>query len=249
MIVKLSGGSIIFYEIDGKKIPLVSVGTSPFLGAGQFGVNAWFYRKKFLNDKDAVLEILNASYEAGGRGIELVPAGKVGDAAKTMAETHDNFIITGSTYPGPDPMIDVLAALDAKIIFAHGMISDRKDEILGKLINDIESLGIIPGIAVHNPIPTLEYAFENLPSVKTFLIPFNAKGFLMGNQTKLESIVNDNKDKYFIGMKTLAAGKLEVKHAYDYISNHNICCVTIGMVSVEEAKNSTEVALKYLQKP
>ncbi|MFX0075241.1 MAG: hypothetical protein ACFE96_07355, partial [Candidatus Hermodarchaeota archaeon] len=198
------------------------MGTSPFLGAGQFGANAQIYRRKFLNDKVAVLEILKASYEVGGRGIELVPAGKVGEAAKTMAEIYDDFIIIGSTFPGSDPMIDVLAELDAKIIFAHGMVSDKKDEKLGKLIAKIESLGIIPGIATHNPVSTLEYAFEHLPSVKTFLIPFNVQGLFMGSQQKLEDIVNSHKDKYFVGMKTLAAGKLNIDQAYDYISQHNI---------------------------
>ena len=200
-----------------------------------------------MNDVDAVLEILEASYEAGGRGIELVPAGKVGEAAKIMAETHDDFVITGSTFPGPDPFIDELAKLDAKLIFAHGMVSDKKDEKLENLIDEIESIGIIPGIAAHNPVSTLEYAFENLPLVKAFLIPFNAQGMFMGDQKKLENIVNNHKDKYFIGMKTLAAGKLDLNQAYDYISQYNICCVSIGMVTIEEAKVSTEIALKVLR--
>lgn len=212
-------------------------------------MNAQIYRRKFFNDADAVLEILEASYEAGARGIELVPGGKISEAAKIMAETHDDFVITGSTFPGPDPMINELAELEAKIIFAHGMVSDKKDEKLAKLIAKIESLGIIPGIAAHNPVSTLEFAFGNLPSVKTFLIPFNTKGMLMGNQNKLENIVDSHKDKYFIGMKTLAAGKLDVIQAYDYISQHNICCVTIGMVTLEEAKISTEIALNSLQSP
>jgi hypothetical protein len=236
-----------FYEIEGKKIPLVSTGTSPFLGAAQFGKNARIYRKKFLNDKDAVLEILKASYEAGGRGIELVPAGKVSEAARIMAETYDDFVITGSTFPGTDSLIDELAKLDAKIIFAHGMVSDNKDEKLGNLIDEVESIGIIPGIAAHNPVSTLEYAFDSLPSVKAFLIPFNAQGMFMGDQKKLENIVNSHKDKSFIGMKTLAAGKLDLNQAYNYISKHNICCVSIGMVTIEEAKASTEIALKVLQ--
>jgi hypothetical protein len=193
------------------------------------------------------LEILKTSYDIGGRGIELVPAGQVTEAAKIMAETHDDFIITGSTFPGSNPMIDVLADLDAKIIFAHGMVSDKKNEKLGKLIGDIEAFGIIPGIAAHNPVSTLEYALENLPSVKTFLIPFNARGMLMGDQKKLENIVNFHKNHYFIGMKTLAAGKLNPIQAYDYISRHNICCVSIGMVTLEEAKISTEIALQALQ--
>lgn len=206
------------------------------------------YRKKFLNDIDAVLEILEASYEAGGRGIQLVPAGKVSAAARIMAETHDDFIITGSTFPGPDPLINELAKIDAKIIFAHGTVSDKKDEKLKKLIGEIESMGIIPGIAAHNPVSTIEYAFENLASVKTFLIPFNAQGMFMGDQTKLEKIVNNHKNHHFIGMKTLAAGKLEPNQAFDYISKHNICCVSIGMVTVDEAKESTEIALKLIQK-
>ena len=237
-----------FYEIEGQRIPLVTTGTSPFLGAAQFGKNARIYRKKFLNDVGAVLEILEACYEAGGRGIEIITAGKIAEAARIMTETHDDFVITGSTFPGPNPMIDELAKLDAKLIFAHGMVSDKKDEKLGKLISEIESIGILPGIAAHNPVATLEYAFENLPSVKAFLIPFNAQGLFMGDKEKLEQIVDNKKNKYFIGMKTLAAGKLDINQAYEYISAHNICCVSIGMVSVQEAKESTEIVLKYIQK-
>ena len=200
-----------------------------------------------MNDKDAVLEILEACYEAGGRGIQLIPAGRVSEAAKIMAETHDDFIITGSTFPGPDPLIDKLAELDAKLIFAHGMISDKKDGKLETLISEIESRGIIPGIAAHNPISTLKYAFVNFPAVKAFLIPFNAQGLFMGDQEKLEEIVDSHKNHHFIGMKTLAAGKLDPIQAFDYISKHNICCVSIGMVTVEEAKISTEIALRILQ--
>ncbi len=191
---------------------------------------------------------MEASYEAGGRGIELILAGKVGEAAKIMAETYEDYIITGSTFPGHDPLIDELAELDAKLIFAHGMVADKKDEKLETLIEDIKSRGIIPGIAAHNPVSTLEYAFENIPAVKAFLIPFNAQGLFMGDQKKLEKIVDSHKNHHFIGMKTLAAGKLDPKQAFDYISKHNICCVSIGMVTVEEAKDSSEIALKILQK-
>jgi len=40
---------------------------------------------------------------------------------------------------------------------------------------------------------------------------------------------------------------LAPNQAFDYISRHNICCVSIGMVTTEEAKLSTEIALKFLQ--
>ena len=89
-----------FCEINGQDIPLVSVGTSPFLGAAQFGKNARIYRKKFMNDANAMLEILKAAYHAGARGIELIPMGKIPEAANLMKDSYEDFIITGSTAPG-----------------------------------------------------------------------------------------------------------------------------------------------------
>jgi len=201
-----------------------------------------------MNDANAMLEIMEACYKAGGRGIEAVPGGAVIDAIKIMKETHSDYVITGSTFPGPDPKINDLIDVEAKIIFIHGMVSDKMDDKLNKLVDEVTSRGVIPGIALHKPAPTLEYALENLPQVKAFLTPLNANGLYMGDKEALEKIVDDNKDLYFVGMKTLAAGKLEPKEAYEYISKHNICAVTIGMVTVEEAEASTKVALEALQK-
>lgn len=201
-----------------------------------------------MNDANAMLEIMEACYKAGGRGIEAVPGGAVIDAIKIMKETHSDYVITGSTSPGPDPKIEDLIDVEAKIIFIHGMVSDKMDDRLDKLVDDVASRGVIPGISLHNPVPTLEHALENLTQVKAFLTPMNANGLYMGDKEALEKIVDDNKDLYFVGMKTLAAGKLEPKEAYDYISKHNICAVTIGMVTVEEAESSTKIALEALQK-
>jgi hypothetical protein len=201
-----------------------------------------------MNDATAMLEIMEACYKAGGRGIEAVPGGAVLDAIKTMKETHSDYVVTGSTFPGPDPMIEELISVESKIIFVHGMVSDKMDDRLTKLVEDVESRGVIPGIALHNPAPTLEYALANLPQVKAYLTPLNANGLYMGNKQKLEELVDKTKDKWFVGMKTLAAGKLEPKKAYEYISKHNICAVTIGMVTVKEAEHSTKIALEVLQK-
>lgn len=237
-----------FCEIKGERIPLVSVGTSPFLGAAQFGTNARIYRKKFMNDASAMLEVLKAAYDAGARGIELIPIGKIPVAANLMKESYDDFIITGSTAPGPDPMIDELLELDAKIIFAHGMVSDKRDNALLSMLDDIEARGSIPGVAAHNPVSTLNYVFENAPHVKTFLIPFNANGLFMGDQKQLEGLIDTRNDLSIMGMKTVAAGKIKPEKAYTYISKHNIKCVTIGMVTIEQAQESTELALKMLSK-
>ncbi len=157
----------------GAPIPKVMVGTSPWIGAGQFGIKVNEYRHKFLHNTQAMIKILEASYGTGERGIEVIPSGKILEAAKVMKDTRADFIITGSTYPGPDPMIEELIKAEADIIFVHGIVSDKKRLKLSKLVEEVSSRGVIPGVAVHSPISTLEFVFSNLPEVKVFLIPFN----------------------------------------------------------------------------
>lgn len=238
----------LFCKIQDRDIPLVSVGTSTFIGAGQFGKNARIYRKKFLNNPEAIIEILEACYQVGGRGIEAIPAGKISEAIKIFSEAHDDFVVTGSTFPGPDPLIDDLVEMNAQIIFVHASVSDQKNERLTRLLDEVSSRGVIPGIAVHNPVSTLNYAFENLPEIKTFLIPFNANGIFMGNQKDVETLVDAHLDCSFMGMKTLGAGKIDPETAYSYIGEHNICCAAIGMVSNEEVNVTTKFALEGLKK-
>jgi len=223
------------------------VGSSPWAGAGQFGDNARVYKKKFLRKVDAMLEIMEATYEVGARGFHGVPIGKMGEAAKIMVETHDDYVVVGSCFPEPNSMLDEVIKMDPKIIFLHASISDKKDNDFLKMVDEVSSRGFIPGIAVHNPVPTLKFTLENAKDVKSFLVPFNARGFMMGKKKELEELVDNNKDKAFFGMKTLVAGRLKPIKAYNYIAQHNICSIIIGQVDIEEAKLSTEVALETLQ--
>ncbi|MFX1322082.1 MAG: hypothetical protein ACFFAQ_10605 [Promethearchaeota archaeon] len=239
-------GSKIFCKIDGKDIPLVTTGTSPFIGADQFGFKGLEWRQRFLNNPDKMLEILETSYQAGARGIEAIPTGKILDAAKVMIDTYSDYVITGSTYPGIDPKIDVLIENGAKLIFVHAVISDRKDRIMTKLLDAISNRGIIPGIATHEPVSMIRYVIENNLNVRVFLIPFNANRIFMGNAKELEEIVDNTKKYHFIGMKTLAAGAIIPKIAFNYVSRHNITAVTIGMVTKQQAEESTKIALKAL---
>ncbi|MFX1304650.1 MAG: hypothetical protein ACFE9X_14955 [Promethearchaeota archaeon] len=246
--ITLKEGINIFCNIDGVNIPLVSTGTSPFIGAGQFGFKAFEWRRRFLYNPEAMLEILKVSYLNGACGIEVIPNGKIMEAAKMMSEMYGDYVITGSTNPEKDPGIKALIEIGAKLIFVHGVISDNKGKELVRLLDEISGYGIIPGIATHDPIPTIKYSIENNLNVRVFLIPFNANGFLMGNAKYLEEIVDSTKNFYFIGMKTLAAGEIKPSFAFEYIANHKICAVTIGMVTKQQAEESTKIALKSLNR-
>lgn len=223
------------------------VGSSPWAGSPQFGDNASVYRRRFLRKVDTILKIMEVTYKVGARGFHGVPIGKMGEAAKIMVETHDDFVVVGSCFPEPNSMLEEVIKMDPKIIFLHASISDKKDNDFLKMVDEVSSRGFLPGIAVHNPVPTLKFSLENAKDVKCFLVPFNARGFMMGKRKELEELVDNNTDKAFFGMKTLVAGKLKLEKAYEYIKQHNICSVVIGQVDVEEAKASTKVALEAFQ--
>lgn len=138
-----------FFKIDNTDIPLVTTGTNPFIGAGQFGYRGIMWRRRFLENTDEMVKILDAGYQAGARGIEAVPVGKILEAAKVMTERYDDYVVTGSTYPARDPGINSLMEAGAKVIFVHGMIADLKGRKLLKLLDEVNSLGVIPGIATH----------------------------------------------------------------------------------------------------
>jgi hypothetical protein len=193
-----------------------------------------------------MLEILEASYSVGARGIEIIPFRGILQAARTMKDIHRDYILTGSTYPGKDPGIEALVNVGANLIFVHGMVSDNKGKKLLKLLDEISFRGIVPGIATHEPITTIKYCVENSLNVRVFLIPFNVNGFLMGNVRELEDIIDNTKNFYYIGMKTLAAGEIKPDIAFQYITNHNISAVTIGMVTAKQARESTTIALNSL---
>lgn len=235
-----------FTTLEGKKIPIVTIGTSPFMGAGQFGPKGLLWRQKFANNPENVLELLIATAENGGMGIELVPIGRVAEAIKPVRDKFPEFTVLGSTYFFKPYRIEELNDYGAEIIFIHGAIADRRKETkLKMIIQKIRDFNRIPGIATHEPTKTIPFIEKTDLDCPAILVPFNKSGLFMEDQQVLESIV-DNSGKFFVGMKTLAAGRLKPKEAYEYIKEHNISAVAIGMVTTQEVEESVPLALENL---
>ena len=238
-----------FTQLEGEKIPLVTIGTSPFIGAGQFGPNAILWRRKFLENLTEMSDLMDFAYEYGARGTEIIPTGKIPEAALTIAEKYPDFSIIGST--GWDQLrIELLAKLKAKIIFIHGAFSDRRNkQFLETTLNKIRRLGIIPGIATHEPLKTIPFILDEKLDCPAILLPFNSRGYIMGDKMKLEHLINETGEKiFYIGMKTLAAGKISPEEAYSYIKNYEISAITVGLVSKDQIAETVPIALKHLKR-
>ena len=59
-------------EISGVRLPVALVGTSPFVGAGQFGPRALALHARFFGRPGAVAEVLEAAVEAGAGGVQAL---------------------------------------------------------------------------------------------------------------------------------------------------------------------------------
>jgi len=237
----------LYTTIEGRKVPLISIGTSPFIGAGQFGVKGLLWRSRFLYNAPAMAELMMKSYEFGAKGAHIIPLGDIPKAVKLVRKEYPDFVVIGSTPPeGVEKGIKTLIDLDAEIIFVHGSIADSlRYELLDRYCRIIEEAGVISGVATHRPVHTVRYV-ENNCLCKAVLLPFNPVGYSMENRRLLEEIV-DNSSLSFIAMKALAAGSVRPEEAFKYISQHNIKAVTVGLVSKEEAKETIHAALKYLK--
>ncbi|TFG05209.1 MAG: hypothetical protein EU536_02560 [Promethearchaeota archaeon] len=236
-----------YIELESKQIPRITIGTSPFMGAGQFGVIGSVWRAEFFQNAEKMAQLMIHACNQGAKGVEVIPAGAMLDAAVLAKKRCPDFAIIGSTlweHIGNYFHIDDLVKVDSRIIFLHGSISDNRELTLIKpLLKKIRLAGKIPGIATHYPAVTIPFIHQNKLDCPAILLPFNLRGAFMGDQRAVEELV-DSLDYCFVAMKSLAAGQIPPTKAFPYLGEHNISAVTVGMVSEEEITQTVSEAKK-----
>ena len=145
----------------------------------------------------------------------------------------------------------------ADICIIHSQYVDRPnsgDEIKGlqSMIDKIHKAGLLAGISTHKN-STIELC-EKKYDLDVYLYPMNMLGFVYpeyeGKETVRErlELIKDT-DKQFIIMKTLAAGRISplvgLKFVLDNIKENDI--ISLGLGSIEEAKESIEIVDKYMR--
>ena len=122
-------------------LPSVLIGTSPFLGAGQFKEKAYTYREKFLNHPKKMAEIFIEAVKLGVPAIQLIPLPTIVEALKiARKETNLKIAIVGSLLPNNiQESLETLTSLEPQAIMIHGAITDKRNPtILKKWINKIK---------------------------------------------------------------------------------------------------------------
>ncbi|MEM2133519.1 MAG: hypothetical protein QW261_14460 [Candidatus Jordarchaeaceae archaeon] len=239
------------FEVEGQKIPRILLGSSPFLGAGQFGVKAYQYYKKFFENPENITELVIEAIKLGVRGIQLVAYREIAQAVKmAQVETGVELIVVGSLpFDRPEEGLNCLCDLNTKAALLHGEETDRLNlKVLNSWFKRIRNAGFVPGVATHKPDLTLPVLLKSELDFSIVLLPFNAAGFLMGKKETVYNIVSEC-DKSYIAMKPLAAGHLKPREALEFIfSCRGIKSAAVGIATPEEARETFSIAKDVLNK-
>jgi len=236
--------------IEGRKIPRVLLGTSPFIAAGQFGVRSYqFYNKFVLNPKNIVSTISHA-IRLGILGVQLIAYDFVSNAVdEAQTETGVDLAIVG-TIPveEQDEGLLRLKKLEAEVILLHGELTDTLNfSVVEKWLRRIRSVGAIPGVAIHRTYPTLPRILEAKMDIPVIMLPVNKIGtFMQAKESTLATV--EKAERFYIAKKPLAAGQLPPREGLEFVlSQKGISAVAIGVASIEEATETFNIAKQISQ--
>jgi len=235
------------FDIDGEKFPKVLLGTSPFIGAGQFGAKSYFYHSQFYENPKNIVKIIIECVKLGCNAVQAICCPPILAATQNAVKATDTqLFIMGSTGLGEiSNEIERMKQLKAQSIVTHGSHTDRilseNPEKLKRTLQDIEDR--IVGIATHTPGTMIEKAVA-IEEVKLMLIPFNKIGVFMDPsfESTLHAAESSRRiGKKIIAMKSLAAGRLKPAEAFQFLRDR-VDGVAVGLTSMEEVKETLEVA-------
>jgi len=236
-------------NIKGKEIPRTLLGTSPFIGAAQFGHRARLYQLDLYDQPENILKVIKKSYELGVKGIQLVPYDPVVQALQWALDEGCDFKIVGTVRPDCESEdINLLNHLGASSMLLHGMITDKLNfKYLQLRLEEIKETGAIPGLVTHRPFNTTKNLIDSpvLDLFDIYMVPVNKTGYLMDTdvfmqkeRAELGELIK-KLNKTIIAKKTLAAGILTPNDGFDYLKTVDyVDLVTVGIASEAEAEET-----------
>ncbi|MFX0052419.1 MAG: hypothetical protein ACFE8U_14130 [Candidatus Hermodarchaeota archaeon] len=240
-----------------KNIPLLLHGTSPFIGAGQFGPRARKWYEYFFHHPKRIAELFNHFCEQGFPGVHVIGYPTIIEAAKLTKENNP-LKVTVSLLPKDwEENLTQVAQLEPEVVFIHGAMTDnflqKHDEKIFSCFQAIrDQTNAFPGIATHNTFQTLLSSRRSShPLFKEdfgLLLPINASGWGMGvSPAKIIDLLSTHGNHPVIAMKTLAAGQLSPENALEFVFKvPQVKAATVGMTTKEEAIEIASIGRKLL---
>ena len=236
------------FQIGKAKIPRILLGTSPFIGAGQFGRRAAFYRDHFYENPKNIVKIIYKAVDLGITGVQALPFRPIFGALKAVErELKERLTIVGTIGPG-DPLRDIrnFQEFNTAAMLLHGEITDKRDSRrISELLNKVHAANVLAGLVTHEPLFTLNWLLESEVDVDLLMLPFNRLGMFMDADPLKVAEAIKRVSKPVIGKKILATGYLPPEDALTYVARFKcIDAVALGIASEQEAKETFAAAAK-----
>lgn len=238
-------------QVQKAKIPQILLGTSPFIGAGQFGVRAFLYYSQFYEHPENIVTIFSKAVDLGVRGVQLLPFPPIVKAVKTVERDLALELTIVGSVRSEDPYrdIEILRDLRATAMLLNGDLTDSHNlSKISELLNQIHRAGSLAGVVTHAPLFTLTWLQKTDLGIDMIMLPFNKLGKFMDSTPEkvLETARRINKP--LIGMKMLAAGDLTPREGLEYVFQKGLKIMAIGIASEAEAIETFSIANELLQK-
>jgi len=228
------------------RIPRILLGTSPFIGSGQFGRRAASYHDHFYKHPENIVKIILIAVDVGVTGVQALPSPPIFSALKAAErELRQNLTVVGTVGPD-DPLDDIkdFQRFHTVAMLVHGEITDeRRLQKVSELLNEIRAANCLAGLTTHKPFSTLNWLLKTELDVDLVMLPFNRLGMFMDSTPAKTAEAIRKLGKPVIGKKVLAAGYLSPKDALTYIAEHGcIQMAALGVASEKEAKETFAAA-------
>ncbi|MHA2313029.1 MAG: hypothetical protein ACXADF_16190 [Candidatus Thorarchaeota archaeon] len=236
-------------------LPRILCGTSPFMGAGQFGLAGQEWHRRFFNHPERMSEMFEHFCRLGYPGAHVTGYSTIVEAARLTKETRDLKVAVSLLPENWEDNLKEVLVLDPEVVFVHGAMTDR---FLDKRLDDlkacfdaIRNANSFPGLATHDTCHTLRViqSEENPLQDESFglLLPINRTGYSVGGTTtEMEELLGKLDSRHpVMGMKVLAAGKIPPQEALDYAFGiPNVRVVTVG---VSEKWQAAQIAAQIAE--
>jgi len=233
-------------QVGKARIPRILLGTSPFIGGGQFGSRAKIYYEHFYKKPENIVKIILKAVDLGVTGVQALPFRPIFRALKTVErELKDRLTIVGTIGPD-DPVRNIqdFQAFNTVAMLLHGEITDRRSsrEIL-ELLNKVHAAGCLAGLVTHEPLFTLKWLLKTDLDIDLLMVPFNKLGMFMDADPVKVAEAIKRLGKPVIGKKILAAGYISPQDALTYVAQSRcIDIVALGIASEQEEKETFTAA-------
>jgi len=233
-------------QVGKARIPRILLGTSPFIGAGQFGSRSRFYYSHFYENPQNIVKIIHKAVDLGVTGVQTLPYRPVLRAiAAAERELKEKLTIVATIGP-EDPITNIndLQGFNTVAMLLHGEITDKRDSRkISELLNRIHAENCLAGLTTHRPLSTLNWLLKTTLDIDLLMLPFNQLGMFMdASPTKVAEAIK-RLGKPVIGKKVLAAGNLPPQDALTYVAQQGcIDIVALGIASEQEAQETLTAA-------